>query len=328
MRKPNIAIIGDTKSVEKFKLLSKYFNYSNFDFFKKDNFLSSQIAIDSYDVFIIACGARSTASCCLLIKHAKVLIHSKRLIVVSEIKDADLMFEVLNQGMSKFILDTGDTNKLCLSVEKEIKSILAQRQLKKILAIGAHPDDVEIGCGGTIKKHTERGDDVLVLTLTKGAKGGNKAEREIESKNAAKSMGAKLIMHDLEDTNLSSCKSIIKCIETSIKEFQPDLVYTHSINDTHQDHRATHYASLVAARSIQQIYAYLAPSGTIDFHPRYFEHIENYIEDKMDAINCFTSQTVVSNRPYLKSSIIKSTAEYWGRFSNYGRVEPFEVIRA
>ena len=328
MRKPNIAIVGNTKSLEKMKLLFKSFHHLNFEFFKKDIFLSNQLITDSYDVFIIACEARSTASCCQLIKHAKSMIHSKRLIVVSEIKDVDLMFEVLNQGTSKFILDLGNIDKLRLSIEKEIKSILDQKQLKKVLAIGAHPDDVEIGCGGTIKKHTERGDEVLVLTLTKGAKGGNKTEREIESKNAAKSMGAKLIMHDLEDTNLSSCKNIIKCIEASIKAFQPDLVYTHSINDTHQDHRATHYASLVAARSIQQIYAYLAPSGTIDFHPRYFEHIENYIDDKMEAINCFTSQTVVSNRPYLKSSIIKSTAEYWGRFSNYGRVEPFEVIRA
>ena len=145
---------------------------------------------------------------------------------------------------------------------------------------------------------------------------------------AAKSLNAKLVMYDLEDTQLTNGSDTILSIEKTIIEYNPNIIYTHSINDTHQDHRATHYATLVAARQIEKIYAYLAPSTTLDFRPRYFEHIEDFLDDKMSAINCFLSQTIGCNRPYLKRSIIESTAQYWGRFSNYGMVEPFEVIRA
>ncbi len=328
MKTVNIALIGHPSSTDKLALILR--QVATYDIVKLKNETKELDKLEGQpkDVSIMICNARNVAPCCQMISELKKKMSPEKIIIISEVKDADLMFEVLNNGITKFVV--GDLTQLHLAqkIKKEITSIVRTKKVKSILAIGAHPDDVEIGCGGTLKKHCEFGDEVTILTLTKGAQGGNKKERERESICAANSLDAQLIMCDLLDTELSNGGDTISSISQAINTCNPDIIYTHSLNDTHQDHRATHYATLVAARKIERLYAYLAPSGTIDFHPRYFEHIEDYIDDKMNAINCFTSQTVTCNRPYLKRSIIESTAQYWGRFSNYGYVEPYEVIRA
>ena len=323
-----IALIGIPSSANQLALRMRQTVDYEIIKIKNDHNLVENLEKVSIDIVLIICAARNVAPSCQLISTVRKSVSPQKIIVISEVKDADLMYASLSNGVSKFLVGSSKQPRLCDQLIKDIKTLLHVNQVKRVLAIGAHPDDVEIGCGGTIKKHSEMGDEVMILTLTKGARGGNKADRQKESENAAKSLNSRLIMYDLEDTKLSNGGDTIQSIEQTIKDFNPNIIYTHSLNDTHQDHRATHYATLVAARKVKHIYAYLAPSGTMEFHPRYFEHIEEYLDDKMKAINCFTSQTMLCARPYLKTSIIQSTAEYWGRFSNYGMVEPFEVIRA
>jgi len=328
MKTANIALIGHPSSTDALALILRQVVKYNIVKIKNKTAELDKLEDLTLDACIMICNARNVAPCCQMISALKKKLSPEKIIIISEVKDANLMYEVLKNGITKFVVGNLTQLHLAQKIKKEITTILRAKKAKSILAIGAHPDDVEIGCGGTLKKHSERGDDVTILTLTKGAQGGDKTQREKESNCAAKSLESRLVMCDLVDTKMSDGGDTISSIYKVIEMYQPDIVYTHSIHDTHQDHRATHYATLVAARKIERVYAYLAPSGTIDFHPRYFEHIEEYIDDKMKAINCFTSQTIGSDRPYLKKSIIKSTAQYWGRFSNYGYVEPFEVIRA
>ena len=328
MNSKNILLAGPNKTLDQIALRMRQLTHHNFLKANQIQNLLKTVDSGNPDALVLAIPRRQSSIYFELLRTLPKYISPKKVLLVSEIKDADMMYEALKGGFSNLIIGNTTTETIGKSILKKLKSIINETKTNKILAIGAHPDDVEIGCGGTLKKHSQKGDEVMILTLTKGARGGNKQEREQESNLAANSLNAKLIMYDLDDTNLSNGGDTITSIESTIKSFSPNIIYTHSLNDTHQDHRATHYATLVAARQIKHIYAYLAPSGTIDFHPRYFEHIEDFISDKMDAINCFTSQTIVSGRPYLKSSMIESTAEYWGRFSNYGLVEPFEVIRA
>jgi len=328
MKTNNVALIGHPKSTDKLALILRQVGSIEITKLKHSTRELKKLETSKFDVCMMICNARNVAPCCQMISGLKKIMSPEKIIILSEVKDADLMYAVLNNGITKFVVGSLSNVNLAQTLKKEISSIVRSKKSKSILAIGAHPDDIEIGCGGTLKKHSEQGDEITILTLTKGAQGGNKAERERESQNAANTLDAKLIMTDLVDTQLSNGGDTITSIHDAINTCNPDIIYTHSLNDTHQDHRATHYATLVAARKIERVYAYLAPSGTIDFHPRYFGHIEDYIDDKMKAINCFTSQTITCNRPYLKRSIIESTAQYWGRFSNYGYVEPFEVIRA
>ncbi len=78
----------------------------------------------------------------------------------------------------------------------------ARRRGRTVLAIGAHPDDVEIGVGGTLAAHAAAGDPVVILTLCRGARGGQADDRQNESLAAAELIGARLFLEDLEDTRI------------------------------------------------------------------------------------------------------------------------------
>ncbi len=200
-----------------------------------------------------------------------------------------------------------------------------RRQQKRVLAIGAHPDDVEIGCGGALAKHYADYDVLHILTLSRGAAGGDTNMRMVEARNAAEMVGAQLKIGNLPDTGISSGAETISIIEASIRELQATHVYTHSLEDTHQDHRAVHAASLVAARRVPNVYCYQTPSSTVDFKPNRFVDITHYIDRKIDLIGAYKSQ--VDRMDALQHDVILSTARYWGRFAGYVLAEPLQIVR-
>ena len=200
-----------------------------------------------------------------------------------------------------------------------------QRHQNVVLAIGAHPDDVEIGCGGILLRHRAKGDKLVILTLTGGAQGGVKSERVVESAKAAELLDAELIIGDLPDTRVSEGLDTITLIEDAIHRHGPNVIYTHTNNDQHQDHRAVHRATVVAARGVPNVYCYQSPSSTVDFRPTLFVEIGEHLAAKIQVIDAYRSQ--VASRQYLIPDLITATSRYWGRFSSFTPVEPLEVIR-
>jgi LmbE family N-acetylglucosaminyl deacetylase len=200
-----------------------------------------------------------------------------------------------------------------------------QRQQKRVLAIGAHPDDVEIGCGGALSKHHADYDVLHVLTLSRGAAGGDVNIRAVEANNAAALLNARLVMANLRDTCITDGAETISIIETAIRELHPTHVYTHSLEDTHQDHRAVHAASLVAARDVPNVYCYQTPSSTTEFKPHRFVDITHYIDKKIELIGAYKSQ--VDRMESIQPDVILSTARYWGRFAGYVLAEPLRIVR-
>jgi two-component system, NtrC family, response regulator HydG len=194
-----------------------------------------------------------------------------------------------------------------------------------VLAIGAHPDDVEIGAAGTLLAHRAAGDTVAILTLSRGARGGDQLRRARESQEAAEVIGARLFLDDLEDTHIAEGSPTIGIIDAVIAEVQPTIIYTHSINDVHQDHRNTHRAALVACRRVGRVYCFQSPSATVDYRPTYFVSIDDHLSGKLKAIGTFATQVGV--RDYLEPGLIASTARYWSRYGGGHHAEPFEVIR-
>jgi len=200
-----------------------------------------------------------------------------------------------------------------------------QQERRSVLAIGAHPDDVEIGCGGTLAMHAARQDEVTVLTLTHGTQGGNAKVRAREAQAAADLLRARLILGDLRDTHILEGGASIELIQRAIRDVQPTHIYTHSQNDTHQDHRNAHRATIVAARGVGNVYCYQPPSATVEFRPSLFIDISDFVEQKLQAIDAYSSQTAL--RAYLAPDLIVATARYWGRFAGYVMAEPLEVVR-
>jgi LmbE family N-acetylglucosaminyl deacetylase/ActR/RegA family two-component response regulator len=194
-----------------------------------------------------------------------------------------------------------------------------------VLAVGAHPDDVEIGAAGTLLAHRAAGHEIAILTMSRGARGGRDEARAGEARDAATILGAALYLEDLEDTRITESDPTIGAIAAVIESVRPTILYTHSIHDVHQDHRNTHRAAMVAAREISSVCCFQSPSATVDFRPARFIAIDDHIHAKLAAIAAFTSQAAV--RQYLAPDLIEATARYWSRFGSGRYAEAFEVVR-
>ena len=110
--------------------------------------------------------------------------------------------------------------------------------LEKVLFVGAHSDDIEIGCGGTVLKLVEENPGLEILWVVFSAEGGRRQEAE---RSAAAFLSgahrAKVLVHDFRGSYFPYQGEAIKdCFET-LKPFRPDVVFTHYREDRHQDHR-------------------------------------------------------------------------------------------
>ncbi|MEU9856260.1 PIG-L family deacetylase [Streptomyces sp. NPDC047974] len=194
-----------------------------------------------------------------------------------------------------------------------------------MLVVGAHPDDVEIGVGGTIHRRAHAGWDVTVLTLSGGGGGGDPVRRRKEAHRAAEVLGARLLMENLPDGSMVDDRSTVQAVERAVDLASPDVVLVHSESDTHQDHRAVHRATLVASRKVPRLGCYQSPSATTAYRPnRFIELNEADVAAKLAAIGAHDSQA--STRWYLDQDLLRSTARYWGRFSQTRYAEPLELV--
>ncbi|WP_162942065.1 response regulator [Desertimonas flava] len=239
----------------------------------------------------------------------------------------DVAVRALRSQVDDFLAKPVAPDQLARQVERLLQVAEARRNdaAERVLAIGAHPDDVEIGVGGILLAHRDAGDITAVLTMSRGSRGGDQGRRAEESAQAAAILGARLVLEDLEDTRIPESDPTVGIIERVIAEFQPTIVYTHTVHDVHQDHRNVHRATLVAARGVPGVYCYESPSATVDFHPARFASIEPHIDEKLDVIASYRTQT--ETRAYLDPELIRSTGRYWGRFGDARYCEPLEVVR-
>lgn len=197
-----------------------------------------------------------------------------------------------------------------------------------ILAIGAHPDDIELGCGGLLIKAARQGHNVSMYTLTRGGAGGDPNERTNELRQSAEFIGAKhLWVDNFEDSKLSVTNELINHIEYFITKASPDIILTHSHGDIHHDHRAIAAATVESARFNSNILSYEIPLSR-NFDPKVFYDISDVVYEKVELIEIFWSQ---KSKLYLKSNAIKGLAEYRALQSRLNTevryVEAFEVLK-
>ena len=152
-----------------------------------------------------------------------------------------------------------------------------------ILAIGAHPDDVDIGCGGMLIKAVKNGHSVYLYSVTQGEKGGDPRQIMGELRATARYIGAKALYIDrFPDTQLSLTSDLINHIESCVTLCRPDLVITHPVTDTHHDHQVVAEASIEAGRNVSNILSYEMPL-TKGFDPHIYYDISDAMDLKLDC---------------------------------------------
>ena len=223
-----------------------------------------------------------------------------------------------------------------------------------ILAIGVHPDDVELGCSGTIAKHIALGKKVGILDLTLGELGtrGSAELRTKEANEAAKILGVsfrtQLKMKDgFFENNEEHQKQIIEII----RKHQPEIILCNAINDRHPDHGraskltsdACFYSGLIKIETIvdgkkqtawrpKAVYHYIQDHY---IHPDLVIDITDFMEIKHKAIMAFSSQffdpnskepeTPISSKAFIET--LNSKMALWGRAIGVPYAEGFTVER-
>lgn len=186
------------------------------------------------------------------------------------------------------------------------RSPIENAETLKILVCGAHPDDPESGCGGSIGKFVSLGHEVSVLYLTRGEAGirgvGHDEAAEIrtaEAMEACKVMGAKALFAGQIDGNTFINKDAYSKMALIIEKEAPDMVFTHWPIDTHPDHRVASnlvYNTWNSFRGDEakafELYYYEVMTGeqTQNFHPTHFMDITETAELKKEATLKHVSQ--------------------------------------
>jgi LmbE family N-acetylglucosaminyl deacetylase/CheY-like chemotaxis protein len=249
-------------------------------------------------------------------------------IVLTAHSRVDYAVDALRGDVDDFLVKPVDVGLLAgraQTLARRGRAWRAANRTKTVLAIGAHPDDVEIGVGGALAAHSSTGDRLVILTLSNGSAGGSVADRRRESQASADIVGARLIHLSFEDTHLDPASGPIAAVEEVIREVQPDQIYTHSNRDRHQDHRAVHQTVQVASRDVADLACFQSPSSTIDYQPNRFVDIAEHLETKLRMLRAFASQ---SHRGYMAEDFVRATARYWSRFTGGRYAEPLETVRS
>jgi LmbE family N-acetylglucosaminyl deacetylase/CheY-like chemotaxis protein len=239
----------------------------------------------------------------------------------------DNAVEAIRVGADDFLTKPVDRATLIEKID-ELAALSARRKAASsaaVLAIGAHPDDIEVGCGGILLGHVAQGHEVSVLVLTGGDVSGVPAERAHEAARAAELLSVRLFHVNVAESSVAEGNATITEISRVIDEVHPDTIYTHSEHDFNQDHRNVHNATLAAARKVPRVFCYQSSSSTVDFHPNRFVPVDEFMDRKLAVIRAYTSQ--VRQRRYLDAELLRSTSRYWSRYGQSRFVEPLEVVR-
>lgn len=164
-----------------------------------------------------------------------------------------------------------------------------------ILAIGAHPDDIEFGCGGALLKYANAGHRIYLLVMSKGEKGGEPDIRMAEQAASAGIIGADgLFWGDVKDTRLAIGLDTIQYIERIMTVVKPDFIFCHYHDDTHQDHRHLTQMVISATRYIRNVLFYEGPTSQ-RFDPSVFVDITDWMENKRTLLSAHQSQVARTN---------------------------------
>jgi len=203
---------------------------------------------------------------------------------------------------------------------------------KTIIAFGAHPDDLEIGMGGTIAKLSAMGYNVqpVIATLPNFIKSDTKEGRKSESMLSAKVMGCKSpIFLDLSPEQMVFGRKLVTLIDSLITEHKPDSVFTQWHGDSHQDHQILTSSVISACRNQNNLFMYetTIPGGITQnsFRPQLFVDITKTVDIKKNALECFQSQFSRCGEIWIPAVIGRCSFRGYQIDAKYA--EAFEVVK-
>jgi DNA-binding response OmpR family regulator len=262
-------------------------------------------------------------------------------IVMTAYASLDYAVQALRTGVDEFLTKPLNSADLVGQVTRLAEEFRAARAAQpggphRVLAIGAHPDDVEVGMGGVLAAHRVADDEVTILTLLRGDRPGGAETAWREASASAAIIGARPVFEDLGATDPAGEQgmprigtdhaALARVIRRVVEEVDPTIVYVHSAKDLREGHRVTHAATMTATEDVDTVACYQGTSASVAFTPTRFVSVERVVDQKLAMLECFARDD--EHRPrYLDAEVAVATAVYWSRFGQGRMSEPFEIVR-
>ncbi len=207
----------------------------------------------------------------------------------------------------------------------------------KILAIGAHLDDIELACGGTLAKAVDAGHQVKVIIMSKSGytnfDGKQMREDSIavqEGTNALKTIGLTDIeILDFPTKDIPYNSEVIESIDIRMSAFDPDVIFTHHPFDTHQAHVGVSKSTISAARRKNTVFFFepITPSGRsyVAFKPQMYVDITSTIDKKIASLKEHKTEYKKFGEEWITGVTCRAGFRGYEMGTEYA--EAFEILR-
>jgi len=192
----------------------------------------------------------------------------------------------------------------------------------RILALGARPGDVVLGCGATLAFHRAQGHEVLIFVLANGPAGSGLDAHA--AREAAERLGARVILADDTGPQADLAERHL-LLDRVVRELRPDVAYIPSMSDHDPYRKEAHRLGRTVLSDTRAVLAYATATVTFDFRPSFFKPVDRYMSQKLEALEAFYGSGAPPRE--LSARFAQAAARYWGRMASFAEVEPFEVIK-
>lgn len=192
----------------------------------------------------------------------------------------------------------------------------------KILITGAHPDDIEAGCGASISKWVKQGIPITVIVMSCET-----PIRKKEQEDSFKYLGiTDYVIADFEDGAIPHNKETVSLLDNIIKDRGINTIFTHSEFDSHQDHQNTMKSTMSAGRNVNNFFHFdTVPFKRINYQefskPTTYSEVDNFIDYKIKSLSLHKSQ--IKRFPQDWEKILEAEARYKGTFISSKYAEAF-----
>lgn len=203
-----------------------------------------------------------------------------------------------------------------------------------VLAIGAHYDDLELGCGGTLAKHCLNGDRVMGYIATTSGYSSEEGkvirgdeEAYLEGKKASEIIGYKLIRGSIPTFEIQADENLQSELLRLIDDYDIDIIYTHWNHDVHHDHRNLALATLHSAKHVKRFLMYRSNwyQSDVQFRDDFYVDISDTWEIKKKALSVYSGEMNRTGNQWME--YFKNCAENAGMQCGVRYAESFQLIR-
>ncbi len=218
---------------------------------------------------------------------------------------------------------------------------------QKVLVVAPHPDDETLGCGGTLLKLRDEGNQLYWLVMTSISKGRDYSQRQVQARQKEIKTINKIfrfnkvfqLKYPTTKLDVVPMGKLVQKVAKVINEVKPDTIFVPNRSDVHSDHRITFEATLSCTKHfrfpyLNRVFMYetiseteFAPSFSDQyFVPNVYFNISHFIDDKIKAFRIYKSE--IGSHPFPRSEEnIRSLATFRGATINVPFAESFMIVK-